>query len=115
MPRRGNSNNNETVAEETQDEVEVVETESSAEGRFEESQTDEVIVDERESSGKTGDGFPRSMDDYKGDKISVETTGDFQLYDATTMTLFPHEGSVEVPENSQFVLRNIANGKLKKV
>ena len=81
-------------------------------------QTDAETLDGPEE-GPTGDsytgGYPKDMDSsFDGKKISVETTGDFQLYDPTTQTLFPHEGTIEVPENSQFVQRNLERGKLKK-
>lgn len=46
--------------------------------------------------------------------ITVETTGDFQLYDVTTQTLFPAGEKVERPANDRFVETNIRRGKLKK-
>ena len=48
-------------------------------------------------------------------KVTVETTGDFQLYDAATKTLYPADEQVDRPENDMFVQKNIERGKLKKV
>jgi hypothetical protein len=115
-------NTNRTAAEETQTEEETL-VEDVTDGQAVEEETpteeetpvEETPVDERESEEpNTGAGFPRNMDDFDGKKISVETTGDFQLFDATTQTLFPHNKSVKVPANSPFVIRNIERGKLKK-
>jgi hypothetical protein len=47
--------------------------------------------------------------------ITVQTTGDFQLYDPTTQTLYAVDEKVKRPENDMFVQTNIERGKLKKV
>lgn len=122
MARRNqNSDNPETVkSDEINDgnEEVTIETAAAEEARAEK-QDDQTETLNGPEEGPTGDsytgGYPKDMDSsFDGDKISVETTGDFQLYDVTTQTLFPAEGTIEVPENSQFVQRNLERGKLKK-
>lgn len=58
---------------------------------------------------------PKAKQTDEVQMIEVETTGDFQLYDATTGTLFPFDESVEVKENNPFVVRQLERKQLKKV
>lgn len=124
MAKRNNSDNPETPkSDEINDgnEEVTIETAGAEQARAEkldEDKTDAETLNGPEE-GPTGDsytgGYPKDMDSsFDGEKISVETTGDFQLYDVTTRTTFPAKGSIEVPENSQFVQTNLTRGKLKK-
>ncbi len=95
-----------------------IESAASEEARADkQSETEALNGPETGPSGTsyTG-GFPKSMDEsYDGKTIEVETTGDFQLYHSATKLMIPAEGSTKVPENSQFIQRNLERGKLKKV
>lgn len=51
----------------------------------------------------------------EAEEIQVETTGEFQLYDPVTQTLYVADGKTKGRENDQFIQTNIKRGKLKKV
>lgn len=120
MARRTNSDNPETPkSDEINDgnEEVTVETAAAEEARAEKQSESDTL--KGPEVGPTGDsytgGFPKSMEEsYDGEMIEVETTGNFQLYDASTRTLIAAEGTTKVPSNSQFVERNLERGKLKK-
>ena len=44
-----------------------------------------------------------------------ETTGDFQLFDVSTRTMVPHDGTAKLMNTNPFVIDNLKKKKLKKV
>lgn len=50
----------------------------------------------------------------EANEIKVKTTGDFQLYNPVTRTLYTKDKAEKAFENDQFVQTNIKRGKLKK-
>lgn len=59
-------------------------------------------------------GSTATYDKGEAKKISVKTTGEFQLFDVVTNTHFAAGEATEVYDNNQFVIANLANGKLAK-
>lgn len=118
MAKRNNNTNSDNPEINDGNEENTVETAAAEEARAEANEKTPTEGEPTEGE-PTGDsytgGYPKSMEEsYDGKKISVETTGDFQLYDTSTRTMIAAEGTTEVPENSQFVQTNLDRGKLKK-
>lgn len=58
---------------------------------------------------------PKAKKDDGPQEITVVTTGQFQLYDMNTRTVFPPKKKVDVLDNNPFVITHLKRGNLKKV